>query len=98
MGGKKAGIFLVSLFLMVFLLGIASAQNGCWIEPGGEATCESAPGGEVIMGLSDITNAHGELKIKNQVLNYPVILCCNFGNGVQADCPPLKIRFFSFLV
>ena len=85
---KKLYLLFGILFLTIFFVGIVDAVNSCWIEAGGETDCKSAPGGQVVMGLSDVTNAHGELKINNQELNYPVVLCCNFGNGVQANCPP----------
>ena len=85
---KKLYLLFGILFLTIFFVGIVDAINSCWIEAGGETACEGVTGGQVVMGLSDVTNAHGELKINNEALNYPVVLCCNFCNGVQANCPP----------
>ncbi len=81
MGEKKAGVFIVSLFLMVFLLGVISAApvGNCGIIE--RASC---PANNIVMGLSGMTNAHGEYETTVTPGTYPYVLCCNFGNGVQS--------------
>lgn len=86
MGVKKAGIFVVSLFLMVFLLGIASAQDNCGVKLRTE--CLEANGDYIVFGLSGSTNAHGEVvqfnaQQKVKCLGTPTY-CGVYGN--QYDC------------
>ncbi|MFH1607837.1 MAG: hypothetical protein ABIA78_01765 [archaeon] len=69
---KKRGMFLSFLFLIILLIGFVSADN-CSITT--RASCSDY----TIMGLSALTNAHGELSSQS---NYNYVLCCDFGNGV----------------
>jgi len=70
-------LVLVGFFILIALsLNNISAANRCWVETNA-ATCNSN-GGQVLMHLSGSTNAHGELVSQ---LNYPSVLCCNFGAG-----------------
>ena len=76
---KKLVVLTSFLFLSVFLLGITSAADLCWIETSA-STCESTSGNNVVMYVSDSTNAHGELESRSSH-NYKKVLCCNFGGG-----------------
>jgi len=69
---KRLHIFIGALILIVLFLGFASAENYCDIKL--RITCDSE-NGYAVMGLSDFTNAHGELW--NQA-NYDYVLCCDF--------------------
>jgi cysteine-rich repeat protein len=77
---KKAGIFyliLLGIFLFAFLPS-ASAADTCLIKLKSQCTGSQYP----LLGLSTGSNAHGELYSEN---NYLYALCCNFGNGIQAN-------------
>ena len=68
MNQKKRGISWSFLFLIILLAGFVSADS-CWITT--RASCSDT----VVMGLSALTNAHGELFNQN---NYNYVLCCDF--------------------
>lgn len=70
---KKLCMLVGILFLMILFSGIISAQI-CDIQD--RAVCELED--YVVMGLSGLTNAHGELWDQP---NYGFALCCNFGTG-----------------
>jgi len=79
MASKKRLLILTGfLFLNVFLLGITSAQGLCWVETSA-STCTATTGNQVVMYLSNSTNAHGELKSPSP--QYEKVLCCDFGSG-----------------
>jgi len=69
---KKVGVLAGFLFLIILFLGVASAES-CIIKP--KTTCESE-GGYAVMGLSDSTNAHGQLR--DATSKYTYVLCCDF--------------------
>ena len=54
MKGKKIGVVFLGLFLVIFLLGFVSSQNCSVVD---RASCSD----NILMGLSSLTNAHGEL-------------------------------------
>jgi hypothetical protein len=67
-----------TLFLITFLCsGVLAAVNStnCDIVP--RAACSGA-GNYSVMGISALTNAHGETSITG---TYPYVLCCGFGAG-----------------
>ena len=77
---EKRGVILTGfLFLSVFMLGITSAADLCWIETDA-STCTATAGNQVVMYTSDSTNAHGELESYSPH-QYSQVLCCNFGSG-----------------
>ena len=57
---------------MILSLGVASAADSCEIK----SSCST--GEYSVMGLSSLTNAHGELWDQG---NYGYALCCDFGTG-----------------
>lgn len=71
---------LLIIFLSIIFLssGIFAVGESCFITDRG--TCEG--GGNVVMGLSDTTNAHGELASEG---NYNDVLCCNFAGSLTCD-------------
>ncbi|MCK5043832.1 hypothetical protein KAR52_02420, partial [Candidatus Pacearchaeota archaeon] len=72
---NKFIFMLISFLFLIFLfVGNISAEN-CIIKS--KVTC-SAEQGHAILGLSGLTNAHGELIAQN---NYENVLCCDFGFG-----------------
>ena len=70
---KKIGVFTGFVFLMLFSLGVVSADS-CWIQSG------ACPGGNdyTVMKLSDTSNAHGSLYNQGSYSKY---LCCDFTGG-----------------
>ena len=84
MRGKKLGLILGVLLLTAFSLVFISAANECVIKSRQECNgaIPSIPAGKIIIGLSGTSNAHGELYNQS---NYQNVLCCNFGDGIQAN-------------
>ncbi len=78
MQSKKIGVFLLFLLTAIFFAEFVSAADSCFV---GTRTECSGSGGYVIIGLSDTSNAHGQ---KYTESDYPYVLCCNFGNGIQS--------------
>ncbi|MCH8945472.1 MAG: hypothetical protein IIA85_00945 [Nanoarchaeota archaeon] len=76
---KKLVVLTGFLFLTVFMLGITSAVDLCWIETSA-STCTATAGNQVVMYVSSLTNAHGELESFSPH-QYSQVLCCNFGSG-----------------
>ena len=75
----KRGIYLLIITMFLFPLGLVSSQGeSCFITD--RASCQSS--GFVVMGLSDTTNAHGELESEG---NYNNVLCCNFAGSLTCD-------------
>ena len=73
----KGFLILLSILTLVFLsLNSISAVNTCYVASS-SANCLSTSG-KVVMHLSSVTNAHGELLSQT---NYAPVLCCNFGGG-----------------
>lgn len=68
---KKLSVLICFLFLIILSLGNISAA-GCVIVR--EENC----GYNIVMGLSDTDNAHGELA---DSISYDYVLCCDFGWG-----------------
>jgi len=73
---KKLYIFTGFLFLIVLFLGFASAES-CEIK----SSCLT--GEYKVMGLSDFTNAHGQ--VWNAALEYSYSLCCDFEGTRDCD-------------
>ena len=71
---KRLIIPIALLFLGVFLfsLAVVSAAVSCSVTP--RASCS----GNVVMGVSDDSNAHGEFP---DAATYNYVLCCDFGSG-----------------
>ena len=69
------------VFLSIIFLssGIFAVGESCFITE--RSTCEGG-GGNVVMGLSAGTNAHGELASEG---NYADVLCCNFAGSLTCD-------------
>jgi len=75
----KRGLYLLIIIMFLFPLGLVSPlTESCFITD--RTSCESS--GFVVMGLSDTTNAHGELASQN---NYNNVLCCNFAGNLTCD-------------
>ncbi len=74
---KRLGVFLVGLFLIIAFLGVISAATiSCSVKT-------SCSGGETrVMGLSDLTNAHGQDSTQS---GYAYSLCCSGGGSCGAD-------------
>ena len=74
-------LFVLSVFSILIIISSnqISAVDSCWIETNG-ATC-TQNGGNSVMRLSAVTNAHGELASQS---NYANVLCCNFGFGTNS--------------
>ncbi|MBU2562107.1 MAG: hypothetical protein KKF68_00400 [Nanoarchaeota archaeon] len=78
---KKRG-FTLGCFLFIFILiGFASAESCRIVE---RSSCSD----DILMGLSSITNAHGEIASSE---NYNYVLCCDFGAGDTACTGTNKI-------
>jgi hypothetical protein len=73
---KKLLMSIFFLFITILLLTNISAEGTCAILE--RNNCVEANGQYILMGLSGLTNAHGELA--NQE-NYDYVLCCDFGTG-----------------
>ena len=70
----KRGLYLLIITMFLFPLGLVSSQGeSCFITD--RASCT----GTIVMGLSDTTNAHGELASEG---NYNDVLCCNFAGSL----------------
>jgi hypothetical protein len=74
---KKLLISIFFLFFTIFLLTNISAEGTCAILQ--RNNCVEANGQYIVMGLSDSTNAHGQLN--EQAPEYGWVLCCDFGEG-----------------
>jgi hypothetical protein len=70
MVSKKISVFTGFLFLVILFLGFASAES-CDVRLRTE--CQTAPWNNIVMGLSSLTNAHGEITGSS-----PYVLCCDF--------------------
>ncbi len=66
---------LLIIFSIIVLTGFISAE-GCEIRL--RTNCQTAPWDNIVMGLSSLTNAHGEFP---DVRTYNYVLCCDFGAG-----------------
>ena len=76
---KRLFILTEFLFLTIFLLGITSSVDLCWVETSA-STCTTTLGNKVVMHMSSPTNAHGELE-SYAPNTYSNVLCCSFGGG-----------------
>lgn len=77
---KRGVEILIFLSLSIFLVqGIYAVEESCFITD--KTTCLSE-GNTVVMGLSDPTNAHGELANES---NYDYALCCNFPGNLACN-------------
>jgi hypothetical protein len=69
--------------LIVGLMSIISLRiiyaGDCEVRP--RADCQTAPWSNIVMGVSAVTNAHGEFPDKG---TYAYVLCCNFGGGEKS--------------
>ncbi len=72
MVSKKRSMFIGALFLVVLFLGIISAES-CDIRL--RTDCQGGQWNNILMGLSNSTNAHGELFTQEY---YEYVLCCDF--------------------
>ena len=73
----KRGLNLSIIIMFLFSIGlISSVGESCSI------TDRSACTGTIVIGLSDLTNAHGELAGEG---NYNKVLCCNFAGSLTCD-------------
>ncbi len=76
----KRGLFILFIFGLLILLssGIFALNDiSCSIVP--KSQCGSS---YILMGLSDLTNAHGELASQ---INYAYVVCCNFAASTQCS-------------
>ncbi len=78
---KRDGNKFLMIFILIILIGFVSA-DGCSIVQ--RDSCDDY----IVMGLSDDTNAHGELADQG---NYGWVLCCDFGDGVTSCSDTNKI-------
>ena len=69
---------LMSALIIFLSTGVFALGESCFITD--RATCEAS--GTIVMGLSGITNAHGELASEG---NYGSVLCCNFVGSLTCD-------------
>ena len=69
------------IFMLVFLsLSLISASNqNCFVSD--KSACTSS-GGNVVVGLSDASNAHGETSTSS---SYNLALCCNFAGNLTCS-------------
>jgi len=75
---KVIKLFLMS-FLFVFLLSGVFALDPGKCEIIARSSCTNSPTtGYIVMGVSSLINAHGELATEG---NYDYVLCCNVGTG-----------------
>lgn len=83
MGGKFLFIIILFIFLSSGILATAPVIGSlnCTIDQ--KTECQSA-GDYILMGVSDLTNAHGELANQG---NYNYVVCCGFGTG-NTTCNP----------
>jgi hypothetical protein len=88
----KRGSDLVIILLLVSLLSIGlSSAASCRIAPlNGAGNCTNptnGPGERIVMGLSDITNAHGQVWNASAYgqSSYPYVLCCDFYAGLGSS-------------
>jgi len=75
---KRVIALFILLFLSVFVsINLISAvpNYSCNVVP--VANCNSSVGGNIVMGLSALSNAHAEFPYQS----YPDVLCCYFGGG-----------------
>ena len=72
--GKRVIQLFFAVTLVIFLIGLGSAASSCSVKS--RASCQVGGGEYVVMGLSDLTNAHGEFPDNG---TYAYVLCCNFG-------------------
>ncbi|PIO08744.1 hypothetical protein COU59_00200 [Candidatus Pacearchaeota archaeon CG10_big_fil_rev_8_21_14_0_10_34_12] len=71
---KKEGIIIaLFLFVIMFSSSVFAAGENCTI-----TTRASCSAGNIVLGLSNYTNAHGELASEG---NYNYVLCCNFAGS-----------------
>src|SRR3989338_791338 len=75
----KRGLIL-SVFLFIFLIGITSAYT-CDIRLA--SSCNSVPFNNILMKVSALTNAHGEVYTQS---NYQYALCCEFAYSKPVSC------------
>ena len=79
---------LVSVF--VFTNFISAIVYNCNVTT--PAECATRPNGEIVMGLTALTDAHGQnaTYANNPATQYTNVVCCNFGTGTAADftCSP----------
>lgn len=80
-------IFLTFLLVLFLISGVFAVEAGtCGIVA--KADCDDiATEGHIVMGLSSSTNAHGQFPY----LDYPYVLCCNFGTGTTTCTEENKI-------
>ena len=74
---KKEVLLFVFLILSIFLINFISADDGCWITT--RAICQES--GHVIIGMSDESNAHGELDTES---SYSTALCCTMAFALSS--------------
>jgi len=75
---SKVFLILAFFFLSIVFIGIISAVDTCSVEARQDCVDSNIPGAKIVMGISSLTNAHGELVNQR---NYGYVLCCNFGTG-----------------
>jgi hypothetical protein len=85
---RKRGIvlsilFILSTFILINFISATTPVYSCSIVT--RSACTPQNGGNIIMGVSNWTNAHGELASQG---NYNYVICCYFGNGDTTDCTP----------
>ncbi len=75
----KRGLLLTTFFLLVALsFGVFAAGENCFITD--RTSCQAS--GYIVMGLSDTTNAHGQLANQS---TYNYVLCCNFAGSTTCN-------------
>ncbi len=97
----QKGVKIISLFGLLILSFIISANlisaeytpnYSCNITT--VANCNAAVGGNIVMGVSAPTNAHGDFPY-NASDNYPNVLCCYFGQGYTTCSPSANNLYYS---
>ena len=75
---KEVVKLIFAVLIFTFLLSQISAVDFGTCEIVTSSECNNTSNsGYIVMGLSSVTNAHGQFPY----VNYPYVLCCNFGTG-----------------
>ncbi|HTY44181.1 MAG TPA: hypothetical protein VMC80_02985 [Patescibacteria group bacterium] len=77
-GGRIFSIFLISIFIIFLSIELISSSD---FEIRTRTNCQTAPWNNIIMGLSDASNAHGQVwnasSYGGGITDYPYVLCSN---------------------
>ncbi len=85
---RVSGLFVLMIAIIFISISFISSASSCEVVL--REDCNSDDGEHIVMGVSAITNAHGEKATDG---GYDYVLCCGFGTG-DTNCttnPPNKI-------